>query len=315
MPAIKIENLSKQFNGFTAVDNISLEVASGELFGLLGPNGAGKTTTINILCTLLHPSSGRAEIAGRDVFQKQNEVRQKIGLVFQEPALEAKLTGRENLKFHGLMYGLPLRQTNHRIKEVLELVELSDRADVLVKKYSGGMKRRLEIARGLLHCPEVLFLDEPTLGLDPQTRRRIWDYLKKLNRQIGVTMILTTHYLEEADYLCDRIAIIDHGQIIASGKPPQLKDILGGDIICLEVTPKNSPLAEQLRKIQWIKEVKEKDGFLYLTMEKAETRIQELINLINQNQIQVGSLSLKKPSLEEVFLHFTGRSLRDEEKI
>lgn len=315
MLAIKIENLVKKFNGFTAVDSISLEVKTGELFGLLGPNGAGKTTTINILCTLLHPTSGQAEIAGLNVFQKQDEVRKNIGLVFQEPALENKLTGREILEFHSLMYGLARKETSQRIPEVLALVELLDKANILVKKYSGGMKRRLEIARGLIHRPQVLFLDEPTLGLDPQTRRRIWDYIKKLNKETGMTIILTTHYLEEADYLCDRVAIIDHGKIIALDAPQKLKDILGGDIVSLVVEPASREIIEKLKKFYWIKEIKEKEGELRLTMEKAETKIQELINIINESGLTVTSLNLKKPSLEEVFLHYTGRSLREEKPV
>lgn len=227
MPAIKVQNLVKKFKNTTAVDDISFAVDKGECFGLLGPNGAGKTTTINILCTLLKPTSGYAEVAGFDVTRHRNEVRQNLGVVFQEPALDSKLTGRENLEFHAMMYGIDPQTRNRRIAELLALVELSEKADVLVQNYSGGMKRRLEIARGLIQHPRVLFLDEPTLGLDSQTRRLIWEYIKKLNKNYEVTIILTTHYMEEADFLCDRIAIIDQGKISVMDTPDNLKKAVG----------------------------------------------------------------------------------------
>jgi ABC-2 type transport system ATP-binding protein len=211
--AIRVDNLVKQFDKTTAVDQISFEVCEGELFGLLGPNGAGKTTIINILATLIHLTSGHAEVAGISVTGDRDALRRQIGIVFQEPALDLRLTGRENLQFHAMMYGLAKGERNERIAQVLELVDLQDKADLLMEKYSGGMKRRLEIARGLIQHPKVLFLDEPTLGLDAQTRRHIWDYIRKLNREKGVTIILTTHYMEEADFLCNRVAIIDKGKI------------------------------------------------------------------------------------------------------
>jgi len=227
MPAIDVKDLIKKFNTVTAVDNITFSVEKGECFGLLGPNGAGKTTTINILSTLLKATFGQAFVAGFDVSKYRNEVRKNIGIVFQEPALDSKLTGRENLEFHAMMYGIDPVTRNERIASLLELVELSEKANTFVKNYSGGMKRRLEIARGLIHHPKVLFLDEPTLGLDSQTRRLIWEYIKKLNKENRVTIILTTHYMEEADFLCDRIAIIDHGKIIATGTPQKLKTDTG----------------------------------------------------------------------------------------
>ena len=209
MDDIRVEQLTKTFGELTAVDRLSFTVPSGELFGLLGPNGAGKTTTINMLATLLKPTSGSAEVAGHDVSKNRDDVRKSIGIVFQEPALDSQLTGRENLEFHSMMYGMGREDRRKRIDEVLGLVELTEKARVQVQNYSGGMKRRLEIARGLIHHPRVLFLDEPTLGLDAQTRRHIWDYIKKLNKEKGVTIILTTHYMEEADYLCGRVAIMD----------------------------------------------------------------------------------------------------------
>ncbi len=314
MPAIKIKNLVKRFAEVTAVDGISFDVAEGELFGLLGPNGAGKTTTINMLATLLKPTSGYAEVGGIPLSGNHHDVRRAIGIVFQDPALENKLTGRENLQFHALMYRLPKEERNERIAEVLKLVDLVDKAETLVEKYSGGMKRRLEIARGLIHRPRVLFLDEPTLGLDTQTRRHIWDYIKKLNQESDVTIILTTHYMEEADYLCSRIAIIDHGKIVALDTPSRLKDILGGDVVELEIAGDHCELLlNQLQGIDWIKVVKRHNCHLSLTMEKGETRIPELVTLAQAAGAPVHSVSLHKPSLEDVFLYFTGRTIREQE--
>ncbi len=313
MDAIRVENLTKQFNGFVAVDHISFAVRTGELFGLLGPNGAGKTTTINMLSTLLNPTSGQGEVAGFDITKDKDEVRRAIGVVFQEPALDNKLTGKENLEFHAMMYGIDREERRKRIKEVLELVELTDKGSLLVEKYSGGMKRRLEIARGLIQKPKVLFLDEPTLGLDAQTRRHIWDYIKKLNREGGVTIILTTHYMEEADYLCDRVAIIDYGKFVALDTPEKLKDILGGDVVSLEINGDIDWLISELRSFQWIKTITKHNGILSLTMEKGERRIPELINTAQKNGLTVNCVHLRKPSLEDVFIHFTGRTIREQE--
>lgn len=311
--AIKVESLTKEFDGVVAVDHISFTVETGELFGLLGPNGAGKTTTINILSTLLKATSGSGEVAGYDISKDKDDIRRSIGVVFQEPALDTKLTGRENLEFHGMMYGIEKEERRRRIKEVLELVELTEKANVLVEKYSGGMKRRLEIARGLIHRPKVLFLDEPTLGLDTQTRRRIWDYIKKLNKEGGVTIILTTHYMEEADFLCDRIAIIDYGKFVAMDSPAKLKDTLGGDVVSMEVEGNVDALVGQIKNFSWIKNLTRLDETLSLTMEKGERRIPELINAAQKNEVKVTCVQLRKPSLDDVFLHFTGRTIRREE--
>jgi ABC-2 type transport system ATP-binding protein len=222
MFAIETKNLTKKFNGFTAVDSINLKIKEGELFGLLGPNGAGKTTTISMLTTIRKLTSGSAKVCNNDIEKKQDAVRKCIGIVFQDSSLDDELTGRENLNLHGRLYHIEKNIREKRMDEVLKLVDLSDKANLQVKKYSGGMKRRLEIARGLMHRPKVLFLDEPTLGLDPQTRRNIWDFIVKMKKE-GTTIILTTHYMEEADYLCDRIAIIDHGKLIALDTPEKLK--------------------------------------------------------------------------------------------
>jgi len=310
---IQVENLVKRYEKTIAVDNVSFAIPEGELFGLLGPNGAGKTTIINILATLLRPTSGRAEVAGISVAGDRDALRRQIGIVFQEPALDVKLTGRENLQFHAMMYGLAKPERRERIGQVLELVELQEKADLLVEKYSGGMKRRLEIARGLIQHPRVLFLDEPTLGLDAQTRRHIWEYIRKLNREKRVTIILTTHYMEEADFLCDRVAIIDQGRIVAIDAPARLKDALGGDVVTLEVPDGGGILLDVLRGKEWIKECQLHGTRLSLTMEHGDTRIPELMQAALRAGTMVQAVNLRKPSLEDVFLHFTGRTIREDE--
>jgi ABC-2 type transport system ATP-binding protein len=310
---IKVEQLTKKFDDVTAVDRVSFTVPRGELFGLLGPNGAGKTTTINMLSTLLRPTSGLAEVAGFDVTRARDQVRRSIGVVFQEPALDSQLTGRENLEFHSMMYGMGREERRNKIDEVLALVELAEKARVQVQNYSGGMKRRLEIARGLIHQPRVLFLDEPTLGLDAQTRRHIWDYIKKLNRERGVTIILTTHYMEEADYLCGRVAIMDHGAFAALDTPGKLKDALGGDVVSLEVEGNVGALETEFRALDWIRKIKIHDDVFSLTMEKGERRIPELIGLAQKAGAAVNCVQLRKPSLEDVFLDFTGKTIREHE--
>ncbi len=311
--AIVVENLTRTFEDVTAVDHVSFRVSRGELFGLLGPNGAGKTTTINMLSTLLRPTSGRAEVGGRDVLRHRDAVRKKIGVVFQETALDNKLTGRENLQFHAMMYGLRKDERNRRIDDVLALVEMTDKAGTLVEKYSGGMKRRLEIARGLIQEPGVLFLDEPTLGLDAQTRRHIWDYVRMLNRERGVTVILTTHYMEEADFLCGRIAIMDQGRIIALDTPARLKDALGGDVVNLEVKGNESCLDGSFPKLSWIKNYVRRGAEVTLTLERGERRIAEIVTLAQTCGTTVESVRLREPSLEDVFLHFTGHTIREQE--
>lgn len=313
MDAIRVDALTKVFDGFTAVDGVSFRVAAGELFGLLGPNGAGKTTTVNMLSTLLAPTSGFAAVAGHDVVREKDRVRRSIGVVFQEPALDGKLTGRENLDFHAMMYGIGKAERRRRIDEVLGLVELEEKAKTLVENYSGGMKRRLEIARGLIHKPEVLFLDEPTLGLDAQTRRNIWDYVRRLNREGGVTVVLTTHYMEEADFLCGRVAIMDHGRFVAMDAPSRLKDVLGGDVVSLEIEGDAAAFAAAIRSFDWIRTSKIVDDVFALTMERAERRIPELIQTAQAAGVAVRCVHLRKPSLEDVFLHYTGRTIRDED--
>ncbi|TFH51047.1 MAG: ATP-binding cassette domain-containing protein, partial [Methanothrix sp.] len=248
-----MQGLTKRFGDMTAVDHIDLEINKGELFGLLGANGAGKSTIIKILTTMLTPTEGEARVWGHNVTRERNAVRSSIGVVFQDPAVDGMLTGRENLDFHGRMYGMdgPLRQK--RIDEVLELVDLAGKADIKMEDYSGGMQRRLEIARGLMHYPYVLFLDEPTLGLDAQTRRHIWEYIRNMNKENGVTIVLTTHYMEEADALCDRVAIIDNGKIVALDTPENLKDMIGSDSVILEIQSGAEALIQSLQRFSWIK--------------------------------------------------------------
>lgn len=258
MGIIEVSELTKVFNGeVKAVDGVSFTVEEGEILGFLGPNGAGKTTTLNMLATLLRPTAGSAKVNGRDIIKEADAVRRSIGYVFQDPTLDIELTGRENLDFHGRLYGLKRSVRRQRIEEMLKIVQLADRADSFVKTYSGGMKRRLEIARGLLHHPKVLFLDEPTLGLDPQTRRSIWDHIQRLNQEKRITIILTTHYTEEADYLCRRILIIDFGKIVALDSSDKLKARLKGDIVVLSFS--NSALASKLRGVfeekKWVRRV------------------------------------------------------------
>lgn len=308
---IKIENLTKEFDGLTAVDHVDLDIAEGELFGLLGPNGAGKTTLIHMLSTVLPPTEGRAEVGGYDIISESNSVRSTIGIIFQDSSLDERLTGFENLDFHGRMYGVSEKKRAERIPELLEMVDLRDWADNLVKEYSGGMRRRLELARGFLHNPRVLFLDEPTLGLDPQTRRKIWDYIQDLNENEGITTILTTHYMDEADYLCDRVGIIDHGKIISLGSPEELKNELEGDIVTLDISGSDG-LSEVFEGLDYVSSVDSMNGSFQLAVSNGEKVIPDLMKVAQKKGAQVNSVSLRKPTLEDVFIHHTGRKLREE---
>jgi ABC-2 type transport system ATP-binding protein len=311
MNAIDIVGLSKRFDDLKAVDRISFSINKGEIFGLLGPNGAGKTTTIKMLATILRPTNGNAKVWGYDIQESPDDVRRAIGIVFQDPAIDDYLTGEENLDFHARMYGMKKEIRKKRIKTVMSLVNLLDKTDILVKEYSGGMKRRLEIARGLMHYPKVLFLDEPTLGLDAQTRRAIWEHIKKLNKKEGITIILTTHYMEEADYLCNRVAIIDKGKILAIDTPENLKETIGGDVISLKVSdPKK--LEKIYKKEVCVKKMKLHDGFINLCVKNAEKRIPKIIEMANNAGVIVESANIHKPTLEDVFLHYTGRRIREE---
>ncbi|MBM2825556.1 MAG: ABC-type multidrug transport system ATPase component [Dehalococcoidales bacterium] len=307
MNIIEVENLSRNFGQLAAVDKVSFQVTEGEIFGFLGPNGAGKTTTINMLCTLLKPTSGRATINGFDVARQRSEVRRSIGLVFQEPTLDEYLTAEQNLRFHAYAYKIPGEIREKRISELLELVELSDRRKSKVRTFSGGMKRRLEIARGLLHSPRVLFLDEPTLGLDPQTRRHIWDHILALRKQHNLTIFLTTHYMDEAEN-SDRISIIDQGHIIALDTPDKLKDALGGDVVTLKAEDNNAAALELKEKYSLIPILQ--NGTITFSVPQGEKFLPRLMDGFQNRLVSIG---IRRPTLEDVFLKLTGRAIRDEE--
>ncbi len=305
--AIEVRDLARNFKKLQAVKGVSFEVGEGELFGFLGPNGAGKTTTINMLCTLLKPSAGSAVVNGFDVASNRSEVRRSIGLVFQQTTLDDYLTAEQNLLFHAYAYNVPADIREQRIKELLTMVELWDRRKGKIRTFSGGMKRRLEIARGLVHHPKVLFLDEPTIGLDPQTRRHIWDYLLRLREQEHLTLFLTTQYLEEAEN-CDRIAIIDGGEIIALDTPEGLKRTVGGELITF-TTPDPQVAAD---------EVKQRYGVdAQVTDEKVRFHVTSgdsfLVEFIRTFPLPLQSVSLQKPTLDDVFITLTGHEIRDTE--
>lgn len=310
---IEARNLVKKFGDLTAVKEVSFDVREGEIFGFLGPNGAGKTTTINMLCTLLRITDGHATVNGHDVADEPASVRKSIGLIFQDPSLDDRLTGRENLRFHALLYDLSRHEFEERSKEVLEMVDLADRADDQVREYSGGMRRRLEIARGLLHYPKVLFLDEPTIGLDPQTRRYIWEYITDLREREQITIFLTTHYMEEAE-ICDRIAIIDHGEIVALDTPEALKAMVGGDIVTVR-TSDNDLASQKIREAHDLDARMGPEGQLIVETAAGEEFIPELMMTLSNGStpVKVKSVNLRRPTLEDVFIKLTGRAIRAED--
>lgn len=307
MDVIEASNIVKRFGELEAVKGVSFSVKEGEIFGFLGPNGAGKTTTINILCTLLKPTHGQAKVNGHDVIKERSQVRQSIGLVFQEPALDDYLTAEQNLRFHGYAYGVPRTVLEPRLKELLEMMELWDRRKDKISNYSGGMKRRLEIARGLLHHPRVLFLDEPTLGLDPQTRRRIWDYIHDLRKRENLAIFMTTHYMDEAEN-CDRIAIIDYGRTVALDTPEELKDGVGGDVISIKT--EDNEEAVRLLEGQYKFKPSIENGIISFTVSHGEEFLPEFVSGF---PLQLISIGLRRPTLEDVFLKLTGRNIREQE--
>ncbi|MEM3420977.1 MAG: ATP-binding cassette domain-containing protein [Candidatus Hadarchaeum sp.] len=303
---IETFDLCKYYTNVKAVDRLNLKIKKGEIFGLLGPNGAGKTTAISMLCTILPPTSGTATVNGFDIIEEPGEVRKSIGIVFQQPSVDDLLTGRENLMMHTLLFKMPKEIRKKRINEVLRLVDLEKRADDLVKTYSGGMRRRLELARGMMHYPTVLFLDEPTLGLDPQTREHIWRYISTLARKEKMTILLTTHYMEEAELLCDRVGIIDAGKIIALDEPEKLKSRLGGDKIIIRT--KNPKLAV-LRKLDCVKAIHRQGDMLQIVLNNRECDLKKI--LLNAGDVK--SVELKPTTLNDVFLHYTGKQIRENE--
>ncbi|MDW8041003.1 MAG: ATP-binding cassette domain-containing protein [Nitrososphaerota archaeon] len=311
---IKAENLTKVFNrNLVAVDHITFSVREGEVFGFLGPNGAGKTTTINMLITVLKPTEGAASVLGFDVVKQANEVRKVIGVVPQEYTADEDLTGYENIMLCADLYGIPRDVAKQRALELLELVELSDFKDKRVETYSGGMRRRLELACGLINRPKVLFLDEPTLGLDVQTRAATWEYIRRLKKEYGMTLFMTTHYLEEADVLCDRIAIIDHGKIVVTGSPSELKDSLGGDIITITVK-ENADVTSVIQSVENVKEVRKENGAYRVKAANGEVTAPIIIEALRKKGYTVTRLSLTEPTLNEVYLEYTGRAFRNTEE-
>ncbi len=306
---IETNQLTRAFNSLTAVDKLNITVESGEIFGLLGPNGAGKTTTISMLCTILKPTAGTAKVNGFDIVKEATQVRKSIGIVFQDPSVDDRLTGRENLYMHANLYGVPASEQKSRIEHVLKLVELQDRADDLLRTYSGGMRRRLELARGLIHYPKVLFLDEPTLGLDPQTRDHVWRYIRELKESHDITVVLTTHYMDEADRLSDRIAIMDYGKIIALDTPTKLKETLEGDVVIVK-TNNPTALAALATEKMGLQKTHLVNGTVEITVRNGESTLPRIVETATQNKIYIESISLRAPNLEDVFLHYTGRMIR-----
>lgn len=307
---IEVKGLTKKYGELAAVDNISFNVERGEIFGLLGPNGAGKSTTISMLCTITRPTAGTATVNGYDVSRHPSHVRKTIGIVFQDPSVDDRLTGRENLRIHANLYGVPKEEQKKQIDDVLNLVELQGRADDLVRHYSSGMRRRLEIARSLIHYPKVLFLDEPTVGLDPQSREHIWSYIQKLMKFEDISVILSTHYLEEADQFCDRVAIIDRGRIVAMDTPHHLKEELGGDTIVVK-TRDNGRFYDSVKASGLVKTIVRTDQEIKMTVDNAHTVLPRLTDLASKEGIYIESVSLQEPRLDEVFLHYTGRQIRE----
>ena len=315
MPIIEVNDLTRRFGDFTAADAVSLAVEPGEIFGFLGPNGAGKSTTINMLCTLLKPTSGSARINGHDLVSAQHDVRRSIGLVFQDPTLDERLSAWQNMRFHAMLYGMPVEEFEPRARELLRMVDLEDRVGAKVASFSGGMKRRLEIAIGLLHHPKVLFLDEPTIGLDPQTRRRIWEYVSAVRDAEGLTVFLTTHYMDEAE-ICDRIAVIDHGKIVACDSPAGLKTAVGLDRVCVWTDGNGMHDAARARLTQLgaIVAPETVDGGLALQVANGDRFVPEAIRALDASLGTgcISAVTLERPTLDDVFVQLTGRAIRDE---
>ena len=315
MNAIEVNSLTKEFGSSKAVDNISFNVEEGEIFGFLGPNGAGKSTTMMILTTLLKPTSGHASVGGYNVVSEAKKVREKIGFVQQEISVDEFLTGRENLYLHARINQIPRNLIKSRIDDVLELVELGEKQDDATLTYSGGMRKRLDIANGLLSRPAVLFLDEPTVGLDIQTRRKIWGYIRKICKDFGMTIFISTHYMEEADGLCDRIGIIDFGKIQVIDKPKSMKSAIGNEIISFNLVDgkaNQDTLIDQISKIEFVKEVKNKQNLITVFSTKSNEVIPKIFQASTNLEMRINSLTLKQPTLDDVFISYTGHDLRDE---
>jgi len=314
MFSIETKSLTKSFGNVIAVNDISFSVNVGEIFGFLGPNGAGKSTTMMILTTLLKPTSGQALISEFDVMSNAKKVRERIGYVQQETTVDEYLTGRENLLLQAKLNHIPKNEINSRIDEILKLIELSDKQHDSVVTYSGGMRKRLDIAGGLLHRPKVLFLDEPTVGLDIQTRRKIWEYIKKIHTEFDMTIFLSTHYMEEADNLCDRIGIIDGGKIQVIDSPENMKNAMGNEVISLIMDDSNShdSFLSQLKKIEFVKNINEDGEKLTIFVSNGTQVIPKIFQISSDLEIKINTISLTRPTLDDVFLSYTGHEIRDD---
>lgn len=311
---VDVENLTKVFNGtLKAVDGVSFQIREGEIFGFLGPNGAGKSTTINMLTTLIPKTSGKAEVCGFDVTKHANAVRRNVGVVPQDYTADEDMTGHQNILLCADLYGIPRSNSKTHAEELLKLVELQDAKDRKVSTYSGGMRRRLELACGLINYPRLLFLDEPTLGLDVQTRTAVWQYIRTLKEEYGMTLFVTTHYLEEADSLCDRIAIIDHGHIVKIGTPSQLKESVGGDVIVVGVKEAQPDITSDIASVATVRGVKKQDTDYRIKTENGEEAAPRIMDMIRSKGLHVTKISLSRPTLDEAYLELTGRTLREEE--
>ncbi len=312
--AVEVTGITRRYGQITAVDNVSFDVFDGEIFGFLGPNGAGKTTLVRMLTTLIKPTSGTAMVANCDVVKKPDMVRRQIGVVPQAMTSDLDLTGYENMDIYGRFYGIPNRERKERIGYLLDMVGLTARAHGLVATYSGGMRRRLEVARVLVHMPKILFLDEPTIGLDPQSRRAVWNFLKKLRAEDSMTVFLTTHYMEEAEALCSRVAIIDSGRIIALGSPDDLKAQLpGNDVVSLTVENLPDAVVEQIRTLTFVHRIAVEDDTVRISVDNGAHNLPMLIEEITSSGAKVSSATVHEQSLEDVFIHYTGKSIREEE--
>jgi ABC-2 type transport system ATP-binding protein len=310
--AIKTESLVKRYNEeVLAVDGINLAIEANTIYSMLGPNGAGKTTTLSILTTLLEPTAGSASVCGFDVVKQANEVRKCIGVTFQETVLDNALTGRKALDFHGKLYGQSKSKRQAKIEELLSLVELEDAADRKIRTYSGGMKRRLELIRGLMSEPDVLFLDEPTLGLDPQSRSRLGEHILDLKREKGLTLLLTTHYMDEAELISDMVGIIDHGKIVAEGTPKELIEKMGADVIHIEGQGNADLFVETLEALPYTQKISAVDDLIHIGVDSGNRRLVEIVTIAGEKEFRIEDISVAKPSLGDVFLEYTGRHFRD----
>jgi ABC-2 type transport system ATP-binding protein len=311
--AVKTIDLTKRFGEIIAVNEINLQIGSSEIFGLIGPNGSGKTTLIRMLTTVLKPTKGTASVVGYDIIRNPTDVRKSVGVVTQAMTLDVELSAYENMELYAKYYGVPHAVRRQRIKELLDVAGLADRGDFTVGSFSGGMKRRLELVRSLIHRPKILFLDEPTTGLDPQARNAIWEYLRKIHKEEEMPILITTHYLDEAENLCDRVAIVDYGRVVALGSPVDLKrKALGGDVVEAEFSTSIDDAFELFKKSDFALDVKKRDNSLTILVEKGAETVPKIVELADANGSKIRSITLREPTLDDVFLQFTGRSIRED---